>query len=219
MPWFKQRSTSNPNYAFDTVAGRYIVLCFYGDAPSDEVGRATLALPGGHRSLFDDDKLAFFGVSADPADQTEERASRSLPGIRHFWDFDGTVGRLYGALPPMPAGRRPGSAPPLLDGAQPDLARPRHLPLRGGRQRPRRGDGLLPACRRSTGSPASRSRRRFSSFPNVFEPEFCRHLIGLYEQHGGEESGFMREIDGKTVAAHDPDHKRRKDYTIDDDAS
>ena len=50
----------------------------------------------------------------------------------------------------------------------------------------------------------------------MFEPEFCRHLIGLYEQHGGEESGFMREIDGKTVAAHDPNHKRRKDYTIDD---
>ncbi|WP_157934173.1 hypothetical protein [Microvirga ossetica] len=41
----------------------------------------------------------------------------------------------------------------------------------------------------------------------MFEPEFCRHLIGLYEQHGGEESGFMREINGKTVAAHDPNHK------------
>ena len=35
--------------------------------------------------------------------------------------------------------------------------------------------------------------------PNVFEPEFCRQLIGLYEKHGGEESGFMREVDGKTV--------------------
>ena len=36
--------------------------------------------------------------------------------------------------------------------------------------------------------------------PNVFEPELCQHLIDLYEQHGGEESGFMREVDGKTVA-------------------
>src|SRR4029079_367402 len=52
--------------------------------------------------------------------------------------------------------------------------------------------------------------------PDVFEPEFCRHLIRRYEQHGGEESGFMREVDGKTVAAHDPNHKRRKDYTITD---
>src|SRR4029079_9254499 len=52
--------------------------------------------------------------------------------------------------------------------------------------------------------------------PDVFEPEFCRHLIRRYEEHGGEESGFMREVDGKTVAGHGPNHKRRKDYTIED---
>jgi predicted 2-oxoglutarate/Fe(II)-dependent dioxygenase YbiX len=52
--------------------------------------------------------------------------------------------------------------------------------------------------------------------PSVFEPDFCRRLIGLYEEHGGEESGFMREVDGRTVAVHDPNHKRRKDFTITD---
>ena len=52
--------------------------------------------------------------------------------------------------------------------------------------------------------------------PNVFEPEFCQHLIGLYEAHGGEQSGFMREVDGKTVGVHDQKHKVRKDYTIED---
>src|SRR5262249_3387236 len=31
-PWFHQRATSNPNYAFDTAAGRYIVLCFFASA-------------------------------------------------------------------------------------------------------------------------------------------------------------------------------------------
>src|SRR5829696_5319280 len=54
--------------------------------------------------------------------------------------------------------------------------------------------------------------------PNVFEPEFCGHLISLYEQHGGEESGFMREVNGKTVLATDPGHKKRKDYTVEDKA-
>ncbi|ANY79222.1 hypothetical protein BB934_14180 [Microvirga ossetica] len=99
VPWFKQNSTSNPNFSFDTIAGRYIVLCFYGMG-SDEVGRATLAsFQEEHRSLFDDDKLALFGVSVDPSDQSEMRAKQIVPGIRHFWDFDGTVGRLYGALP------------------------------------------------------------------------------------------------------------------------
>lgn len=28
-PWFQQRSSGNPKYAFGTAAGRYIVLCFY----------------------------------------------------------------------------------------------------------------------------------------------------------------------------------------------
>jgi predicted 2-oxoglutarate/Fe(II)-dependent dioxygenase YbiX len=54
--------------------------------------------------------------------------------------------------------------------------------------------------------------------PRVFEPEFCRELIGLYEKHGGEESGFMREVDGKTVSVTDHRHKRRRDYTITDQA-
>jgi predicted 2-oxoglutarate/Fe(II)-dependent dioxygenase YbiX len=53
--------------------------------------------------------------------------------------------------------------------------------------------------------------------PRVLEPEFCRHLIGLYETHGGGESGFMREVDGKTVGVVDAGHKRRKDHEIQDE--
>jgi predicted 2-oxoglutarate/Fe(II)-dependent dioxygenase YbiX len=52
--------------------------------------------------------------------------------------------------------------------------------------------------------------------PNVFEPNFCRQLINLYETHGGEESGFMREVNGQTVKISDVNHKRRKDYSISD---
>jgi predicted 2-oxoglutarate/Fe(II)-dependent dioxygenase YbiX len=54
--------------------------------------------------------------------------------------------------------------------------------------------------------------------PDVFEPAFCKTLIGLYAAHGGEESGFMREVNGKTVKMHDADHKRRRDYVIEDPA-
>lgn len=31
-PWFHAASTSNPRYAFDTAAGRYILMCFFGSA-------------------------------------------------------------------------------------------------------------------------------------------------------------------------------------------
>ena len=52
--------------------------------------------------------------------------------------------------------------------------------------------------------------------PRVFEPELCRTLIALYRREGGESSGFMREVDGKTVVVNDPTHKRRADLGIED---
>jgi predicted 2-oxoglutarate/Fe(II)-dependent dioxygenase YbiX len=39
-------------------------------------------------------------------------------------------------------------------------------------------------------------------------------LIGYYDQHGGEESGFMREVRGRTVAVMDYRTKRRRDQEI-----
>src|SRR5262245_39815755 len=97
-PWFHQRSPGNPNYAFDTAAGRYIVLCFFGSA-ADPCGRAALDAVFANRGHFDDARACFFGVSLDPADEREGRVRDSMPGLRFFWDFDGTVSRLYGAIP------------------------------------------------------------------------------------------------------------------------
>jgi peroxiredoxin/predicted 2-oxoglutarate/Fe(II)-dependent dioxygenase YbiX len=216
-PWFKQNSTSNPLYSFDTAAGRYVVLCFYGMG-SDEVGRATLAsFQEEHRDLFDDDKIALFGVSVDPSDEAEMRAKQMVPGIRHFWDFDGAVGRLYGALP---RNTLPGQSQIPIRRfwmvLNPTLRVRAIFPFERDGDDRRKVMAYLRAL-----PPVS----QFAGFeipapvlviPDVFEPGFCKHLIGLYEQHGGEESGFMREVDGKTVATHDPNHKRRKDYTIED---
>lgn len=53
--------------------------------------------------------------------------------------------------------------------------------------------------------------------PGVFEPEFCRHLIALYQRQGGTESGFMREVDGRTVGVVDHGFKRRQDMEINDE--
>ncbi|HEY8383371.1 MAG TPA: 2OG-Fe(II) oxygenase [Microvirga sp.] len=217
-PWFRQRCTSNPDYAFDTVAGRYVVLCFYGTA-SDEAGRAALAAVEANRALFDDTSLCLFGVSVDPADEAQGRVRESLPGLRHFWDTDGRVSRLYGAVP---HDAEPGMAGvPLrrfwlvLD----PMLRVRHvLPFRadgGDRDEIMAYLRALPPVERFAGLEIQAP---VLIIPNVFEPEFCRRLIGLYEANGGEESGFMREVGGKTVAVTDPAHKRRKDYVIDDPA-
>ena len=215
-PWFRQSSTSNQNYSFDTVAGRYVVLCFYGTA-ADETGRETLAaVQGPLRPLFDDTRIAFFGVSVDPADASEGRVRELLPGIRHFWDFDGRVGRLYGALP-LEAGSE--ASVPMRRFwmvLNPTLRVRAVFPFKpDGSDRDEVAAYLraLPPVHQFAGFEIQAP---VLIVPDVFEPGFCRHLIDLYEQHGGEESGFMREVDGKTVPAFDPSHKRRKDFTITD---
>lgn len=215
-PWFRQRCTSNPNYAFDTAAGRYIVLCFFGTA-SDEAGRSALqAVQEQHRALFDDEKIAFFGVSLDPTDASEGRAREIIPGIRHFWDFDGKVSRLYGCVPKDAASGNV-SIRRFWMVLNPNLQVRAIFPFRkDGGEREAVMDYLrnLPPVDRFAGAeiPAP-----IIVIPNVFEPGLCEHLIKLYEEHGGEESGFMREVDGRTVPAYDRSHKSRKDFTITDE--
>jgi predicted 2-oxoglutarate/Fe(II)-dependent dioxygenase YbiX/peroxiredoxin len=215
-PWFHVRSTTNPRYAFDTAAGRYVVLCFFASAGSD-LGRSALAAVAANRALFDDNRMCFFGVSIDPGDEAETRVRESIPGVRYFLDFDGAVSGRYGAIPkdtklPQPRVQ----ARQFWIVLDPTLRVMRVVPFTpdGGEQ------AELFAWLKALPPP-----ERFAGFevpapilvlPNVFEPEFCRHLIGLYEQHGGEESGFMREVDGKTIHVQDPNHKRRKDYVVED---
>jgi predicted 2-oxoglutarate/Fe(II)-dependent dioxygenase YbiX/peroxiredoxin len=216
-PWFRQRCTSNPDYAFDTVAGRYVVLCFFGTA-ADDAGRRAIATIQANRAFFDDQRACFFGVSMDPADEAEGRVRESMPGLRYFWDFDGAVGRLYGAIPVDAQQGGPVSLRRFWLVLDPTLRVRAVFPFKSdGSDR-----GELIAYLASLPPP-----ERFAGFevpapililPNVFEPEFCRKLIGLYEEHGGTESGFMREVNGKTVAVHNAEHKRRKDYTIEDPA-
>ncbi len=213
-PYFHQRSFANPRYAFDTAAGRYIVLCFFGSA-GDEQSRAALAAMRERAAFFDDTTACFFGVSIDPADEAEKRVADSYPGYRFFWDFDLTVSRLYGAVPKQvdPA------AGPVAVRRQWVVLDPTLRILRVVPFRQDRGDiaavtafldGLPPPSRFA----GVELQAPILFLPNVFEPELCAHLVGLYEAHGGRESGFMREVDGKTVGVTDPGHKRRRDYNI-----
>lgn len=211
-PWFYQRSTSNPRYAFDTAAGRYLVLCFYGTA-GDAAGRAAIDAVRAGSARFDDVRASFFGVSTDPADESEKRVQERIPGIRFFWDFDRTIGRLYGASPKEGNDHASRRFWIVLD---PTMRIINVIPFAAdGSDRT-----ALFAYLDSLPPPSS-----FAGFaiqapvlilPNVFEHEFCQTLIRLYEQHGGQESGFVREVDGKTVLMSDAAHKRRKDYLIKD---
>ena len=211
-PWFHQRSTSNPRYAFDTAAGRYIVLCFLASA-GDSDGKAALEAVEANRRFFDDERACFFGVTLDPAD--EGRVKESVPGLRYFLDFDGSASRLYGAVP---IGATSGQVQArrfwmVLDPTLHVMAVFDFKPDGSDRRAVFDFVSKLPPPETFAGFeiPAP-----ILVLPNVFERDLCRHLIGLYEEHGGQESGFMRDVGGKTVLMHDHGHKRRKDYNVTD---
>jgi peroxiredoxin/predicted 2-oxoglutarate/Fe(II)-dependent dioxygenase YbiX len=207
-PWFRQRSATQPIYNFDTVAGRYIVLCFFASA-DDARTQAALTAVNQATDLFDDEHASFFGVSNNRAD--EGRLTERYPGYRYLLDFDGAVAQLYGAKAEDeglvrrlwfvldPSLRIIFAAPFDTTPAEAVIDFVKRLPPPG-----RHGgvEAMPPVLQ----------------LANVFEPELCSQLVALYQTQGGEESGFMREKDGKTILVTDASHKRRRDCMVEDTA-
>jgi hypothetical protein len=207
VPWFHANALSgNPRFAFDTVAGRWVVLLLMGSGARPEA-QAALDLLAQNRALFDDQSACFFGVTVDQQDAPTGRIAQQLPGIRWFLDYDHAVSTKLRAAEVK--GDRVSYAPQwlLLD---PMLRVRRILPITQGGELFAELRGLLA---HPMPHPPSAP---VLIVPNVLSPEICRHLIGLYQQQGGKESGFMQEVNGITVEKMDPDHKRRSDLILDD---
>ncbi len=214
-PQFTQRSTGNPRYVFNSAAGRYLVLCLFVSA-RDAASQKALAAIREAREIFNDRHASFFGVSADRAD--EATLKDELPGMRFFLDFDVAICGLYGSLPvDTQRAEREVTLRRLWYVLDPTMRVLKVLPFEGDDG----GAAGLVAYVKSLPPPG-----RFSGIalqapilylPNVFEPDLCHALISAYDTSGGEESGFMREENGKTVFASDHNHKRRRDHVLDDE--
>jgi hypothetical protein len=207
VPWFRAKALSgSDNYVFDTVAGRHILMLFLGSGGRAEA-QAALRLVEENGARFDDDRACFFGVTADPADAAEGRIAPRIPGIRWFLDYDLAVSRLTGAALDE-TGKRYRPHWLLVD---PMLRVAGLFPLVEGARAFAALDDALAGQALPDWAPVLMA-------PAVLEPAFCRTLIDYYLSEGGSQSGFMREIEGKTVIATDPRHKVRSDCLIADTA-
>jgi predicted 2-oxoglutarate/Fe(II)-dependent dioxygenase YbiX len=169
-----------------------------------------------HRARFNDEHVCFFGVSTDPDDEAQQRVRQLVPGFRLFWDFDGAVSRLYGAATQAADGSAIYRAHTLvLDRRLRVLA---VFPFEGPPEQhvPRLLEVLdqLPPL---DGDSPEVVHAPVLIVPRVFEPELCRTLMRYYDERGGQESGFMRDVAGQTRAIHDYGTKRRRDQEISDE--
>jgi predicted 2-oxoglutarate/Fe(II)-dependent dioxygenase YbiX len=203
-PWFVARSTAGPRDRFDTLAGRYVVLCFIhsaGDPTAAAALRVAIGDSGG--GVFDGRNASLAIVSTDAGDESLRRLTPAA-GVRCIWDFDRAVSRLYGAVDADGACRRFWL---VLD---PMLRVLLVAPLENVGPVMEFMAGL-PPCALHAGAalPAP-----VLVVPRVLEPGLCRHLIALYRADGGEDSGFMLETEGRTVMTTDAAFKRRRDHQI-----
>jgi predicted 2-oxoglutarate/Fe(II)-dependent dioxygenase YbiX len=200
-PWFQAASPTNPTYHFNSVGGRYILLGFL--PVEDDARRRAMAGFLRLRQRFDDRQLAAFIVIHDAPSIAVARDQK--PGLRWFFDPDRAIAGQYGIHDGL-------EDPPvwlLLDPALRVMATARLA----------ESDALfekiaqLPSVSDYAGVTLQAP---VLILPRVFEPEVCRRLIDTYEAAGGEPSGVMRDVAGRTVGVLD-DFKRRRDVFINDE--
>jgi predicted 2-oxoglutarate/Fe(II)-dependent dioxygenase YbiX len=206
VPWFRAKAIGgSDNYVFDTAAGRFVLMLFFGRA-TDPGAAAALACVARHRALLDDDQACFFGVTSDPDDSSAGRVAQQLPGIRFFLDPGGGLPALFGG---GPAGEGESDRRHWLL-VDPMLRAVGVFPLDSG-------EAAFEALAKAMARMPLPDWAPVLMAPNILEPALCERLVRHHRETGGAPSGFMREVDGKTVLITDPAHKMRRDREIADE--
>ena len=200
-PWFTAPTPSNPEYVFDTVAGRFVLLAFLPAGDPVATGAALKQLSENQR-LFDDRRLCAFVVMRDPV---MGATLRDMRGLRWFLDFDGAISRLYDAL------GEDGAERPFWMLLDPTLRVIGHAPL----AEPRALFELMAKLPGPGGHAGTVLHAPVLIAPRVFEPDICQRLIALHEATGGKFTGVMRDAGDRTVVVMD-ELKKRRDVLVED---
>ena len=205
VPWFAAPTDVNARFQFHTAAGRWIALAFLGSLRAPQ-NAAFMEMLRARRDLFDDRTASFFGVGVDPAE--ESLLVTELPGLRYFRDYNRAVSRAYGAARENDPTYRPFVL--LIDRT---LRLTDAAPIA-------QAEALFDRLSARLGpeaDPPITEHPPVLIAPRIFEPELCARLIAYFHAGAPKPSGFMREVDGRTVPVLDNSFKSRNDATIDDE--
>jgi predicted 2-oxoglutarate/Fe(II)-dependent dioxygenase YbiX/peroxiredoxin len=202
VPWFSARTLAGAPFDLHVAAGRWIVLCFLG-TPADPRAHHELSelLTEAHR--FDEDRLVFYGVFAAPPVDAAPYLNSAHRALSFLEDYDGAISRNYGAAA-MPR-------TVILDPMLRAIADVGWDEPAGHAETVRRVLQSLPAVDESAGTPMSAP---VLIVPRVFDFPLCDFLMQFYQEVGGQDSGFMLDVEGKTTTVLDYRLKRRTDVPV-----
>lgn len=190
-PWFIAPTPSNPEFVFDSAAGRFVLMLFL---PTEgEAQGAALRALAAHQGLFDDARVSAFVVLREPIP-----GARDMRGLRWLADVPGRITARYGPEPHWL----------LLDSALRVMA---SEPIEAAEAMFRRV-AALPAPGDHAGVPLHAP---VLIAPRIFEPELCEALVERHQADGGAFTGVMRDRDDRTVAVMD-ELKKRRDIWVED---
>lgn len=213
-PWFSAAEGLNRSggVLLDELAGRHIVLFFFGTAVRPDVVEA-LAWFSDRDDLFDDKRCLLLGISNDPDDFREGRLGQSSSGRRMLLDLGGVVTRQYLSAPV--AGKVQGGGRPIAFVLSPALQIVGIVELAESAAFVAQIASVL---NEQLAISSAVSTAPALVVPRVFDRSFCHQLIELYERAGGREIGSI-EHGGQAVEQFDPRFRKRSDFYISDEAT
>jgi len=206
VPWFGARTLAGGSVDLHVQGGRWIVLAFLGDLSQSRAAQELSELMS-EAALFDEDKLVVYAVLTvpPPAPVATALAGASNAALGFLADYDGVLSRTYGALD------APRSV--VID---PMLRAVANIVWDEGMNHAQTLRGFLRQLPDVDASAGVELTAPVLIVPRVFEFDFCDFLVGLHEEIGGSDSGFLFDQGGKTATVIDHALKRRQDLVIGD---
>ncbi|HEY1506583.1 MAG TPA: 2OG-Fe(II) oxygenase [Stellaceae bacterium] len=201
-PWFSAPTVAGGSADLHVSGGRWIVISFLGDLATPHAETECRSLIGCIAGMGEDHLVAYAVLTAPPVDPIAVVGAAPAT-LRYVADYDGAVTRLYGAtgaprsvvLDPMlrvvaiiPWDHPAGHAAILQQMLK-----------------------SLPSVDDSAGVPMMAPAL---IVPRVLDFDLCDFLARLYDKMGGDDSGFLLDVEGKTRTIVNYRLKRRRDLPI-----
>ena len=201
VPLFSAPVITGGSFDLHVSAGRWVVLCFLGapDHPQTETEIAALLRLG---DLLHKDHIVVKCILAAPP-AAANLAALGNKTLTFLADYDSAISRAYGAF----GTPRTIVLDPMLRGIA-------NIPFDFPQGHADSVASLLrslPKVDDAAGVPLTAPAL---IVPRIFDFPLCDFLIDFYERNGGEDSGFLLDVEGKTTTVLDHRLKRRRDLVV-----